>query len=73
MIYKIRNCVYLIALSLKVIVGYNICNYVIRLNGFLLEILEERKIEGLEGVQIMVLVCKLMVEISVWFKDVAVI
>ena len=71
MIYKIRNCVYLIVLSLKVIVGYNICNYVIRLNSFLLETLEERKIEWLEGVQI--LVRKLMVEISVWFKDAAVI
>ena len=71
MIYKIRNCVYLIVLSLEVIVGYNICNYVIRLNGFLLETLEERKIEWLEGVQI--LVRKLMVEISVWFKDAAVI
>jgi len=40
----------------------NICNSVIRLNDFLLEIWEERK---MNGVQIMVLVCKLMVEINV--------
>ena len=62
MIYKIGNYVYLSVLSLEVIVVYNICNYVIR---FPHGNIGGKENEGLEGVRIMVLVCKLMVVINV--------